>query len=154
MAKRNRMQNDRFYVNGVELEMVTEFSYFRMIDFRMMGPTPTTHNSMILKTDRAQATLYSMIREGPPQLAMKLYKQLIMPISTYGGEIWGPYELTRTRLQEDSILHETTTKKFMCETLQTKFIKRVLGVKKRAIKCAARGEIGCSSSARKNGKIC
>ena len=48
--------------------------------------------------------------------------------------------------QEESILHETTTKKFTCETLQTKFVKRVLGVKKRAINWAAKGEIGEESA--------
>ena len=53
---------------------------------------------------------------------------------------------TRTRKQEESVLHETTTKKFTCETLQTKFIKRVLGLKRRAMNWAAKGEIGAEST--------
>ena len=68
-------------------------------------------------------SLYSMIRDAPPQLTLKLYKQLVLPISTYGGEIWGPYELASVRKQEVNILSENTVRRFGCETLQTKFVK-------------------------------
>ena len=54
----------------------------------------------------------------------------------------GPYELARARKQEKNILTQSTVKRLGCETLQTKFIKRVQGVKNRAINLAAKGEVG------------
>ena len=103
---------------------------------------PASNNSMTLKGERAQAQLASMTREAPVKLALKLYKQLVEPIILYGTEIWAPYALTRTRKQPEDIMETKTVVRVNSDTLQNKFIKKILGTKKRAINNAIMGEVG------------
>ena len=139
--RREQVHQHKFYVNGTELEAVQTFSYLG-IDFHAAGAVPASNNSMTLKGERAQARLASMTREAPVQLALKLYKQLVEPIILYGTEIWAPYALTRTRKQSEDILDTKTVHRVNSDTLQSKYIKKILGTKKRSINNAIMGEVG------------
>ena len=63
-------------------------------------------------------------------LTLQLFNTLIKPILTYGSEIWG-FNTTKYNELRDPI-----------EQVHMKFCKQILGVSKRAVNKACRGEIG------------
>ena len=71
-----------------------------------MGAAHLSNHTMALKAKRLQHALATLTREALVQLSLKLYKQLVEPISLYATEIWAPYALTRTHTPADSIINE------------------------------------------------
>ena len=128
-VRRQAMHANRFLVNGSPLEAVTAFSYLG-VDFHATGAVPVSNGSMTLKAERAQVQLLSMTREAPVPLTLRLYQQLVEPISLYGTEIWTPYALTHARCSTETILNAKTVARVNPDTLITKFIKRMLGTKR------------------------
>ena len=143
-VRRNHMHADRFMVGTEMLEAVKSFSYLG-VDFHASGAVPVSNSSMTLKAERAQAVLLAMTGEASVPLSLKLYRQLVEPIALYATEVWAPYALTRARRDADSILQKATVTRINPEALFTKFIKRVLGTKRRSINAAVNGEVGARS---------
>ena len=60
---------------------------------------------------------------------------MITPILLYGSEVWGAYEYNPTKKCDE-------WGKLMIETVQTQFIKRLIGVNKSTTNIMVHGEIG------------
>ena len=73
--------------------------------------------------------------------ACKLFDSLVLPVLRYGSEIWLPYVLNDFNC--NNFLKICDTKKIStAESVNIKFCKLLLGVNKRAVNHAVRGEIG------------
>lgn len=77
------------------------------------------------------------IRNNIPT-ALKLFSTLIVPILTYGSEVWGPYFLKG--LKKDNFLNLCDN--LPAEKILIRFSKYLLGVKNNATTSAVRGELG------------
>ena len=68
-------------------------------------------------------------------IAFKLFDTTIMPLLLYGSEVWRAYEYNPTKKSEE-------WGKLTIETVQTQFIKRVIGVNKSNTNIMVHGETG------------
>ena len=79
--------------------------------------------------DKAKKAFFVLRQINPRynvSLSIKLFQALIMPILSYGSEVWGPFIAQKA-----------------CETnLNIKLCKHILGVNKHATNVAVRGELG------------
>ena len=76
-------------------------------------------------------------------IIMKLFDALIVPIITYGAEVWFP--LTRNlnnNFKMTDIFSNTLSNFYSYENVHTKFCKQILGVHKKAMILPTLGELG------------
>ena len=91
--------------------------------------------------DQASKALFKLrqlnLRNNIPT-ALKLFYSMIVPILTYGSEIWSPYYLKG--LRDDNFM--SLCDNIPAESILLKFSKYLLGVKRNATTSAVRGELG------------
>jgi hypothetical protein len=75
-----------------------------------------------------------------PQVALKLFDQLIKPIALYGSEIWGPDTIKYS--DQDQTKFSQSIHKFACEKLNSSFAQFILGIHRKAQGTAILGELG------------
>ena len=93
---------------------------------------------------RAQFVLTSHLQNTPMKLGMKLYDQLIVPITTYGCQLWAAHCLPRNFKNKPitEIYKDSATTQLNTDKMQMSYMKRILGTNRRAINVAIRGELG------------
>ena len=123
----------KLYLNGNKLDFVKEYTYLG-IKFFSSGNFLLAQQSL---KDKAMNALYSIkshcnIFKLSTRLANKIYDSNIMPILTYGSEIWGCYI-------KDNI---DKWDKTPTERAHLHFCKMYLGVNKKTSNAACRSELG------------
>ena len=80
----------QFYLGEQEIEIVDRYKYLGVI-FQNNGSFKATRNHLIEQAKKAMHLLYSRIHnlDLPIDLQLKLFDHTILPILTYGCEIWG-----------------------------------------------------------------
>ena len=114
-----------FQYEGKDLEIVQEFKYLGVI---------FNYNESFVKNrkhvyEQAQRAMFSLLRRSrqldpPLDIQLELFDTLIMPILTYGCEVWGFENLK------------------IIEKLHLKYLKYILGVKMSTPTCMVLGETG------------
>ena len=130
-------------MNGVQIAEVETFTYLG-VDFMNKGLKNIRNTTLFKKAIRAQYKLVSHIGDAPMDLTLRLYRQLIIPITTYGSEIWGLHHLAPV-VQKKSICEafgDYNNTQMNADKIQLSFAKRLLNVNRRAINAAVRGELG------------
>ena len=131
-----------FLYNGKPLENVAKYKYLG-IEFSSSG---SWSNAIANISNRGKKTLFLLkgyICSGniKPGLGLKLFDQMIKPILCYGSEIWSAFDGNKKIFQNiDGI------PKFLdsldIENVHVKFCKFLMGVNKRAVNLAVKGELG------------
>jgi hypothetical protein len=118
--------NEKWYYKGKSLEVVSFYKYLGIIF------TSKLQWSLAQKTLASQGlkamfniSRVSRLADGfSPKMQLDMFSKMIMPILTYGAEIWG-YKTERC-----------------VENVQIKFCKQILGVSSSASRAVALGECG------------
>ena len=109
-----------FQYKGKDLEIVQEFKYLGVI---------FNYNGSFIKNRKHVYEQYSLLRRSrqldpPLDIQLELFDTLIMPILTYGCEVWGFENLN------------------IIEKLHLKYLKYILGVQMSTTTCMVLGETG------------
>jgi hypothetical protein len=133
----------KFYFNNAEIEIVKEYKYVGTI-FSTEGNIFKKHSDYTLgKALQATYKIQNNCRplgQVPPDVAIKLFNSLVLPIIEYGAEIWSGCFNTKD-------IHDL-------DIFQLKFLKRILKVRQQTSSIAILSEVGeCPISLKLNLKI-
>lgn len=122
---KGRVGNHSFMINGVQLEVVTEYKYLGIL-FNRSGSFLTAKKYIANQASRAMFNLLKKARSLllPIDIQIELFQKTIKPILLYGSEVWGFGNLN------------------ILEQVQLKFLKHILNVKKSTPNCIVYGETG------------
>ena len=86
----NKPNKYRFFINNQIIETVKEYKYLGVV-FTSSGSFLNCKRHLIAQANKAMFSLLSRINnlDLPIDLQIKLFDQTILPILTYGCEIWG-----------------------------------------------------------------
>ena len=121
----NRRLSHRFNFGTESIDIVTSFRYLG-IEFSQSGTFFKARKSIY---DHAQRAIFSLLQtarkqELPLCIILDMYQKMIVPILTYGCEIWG---------------HENLD---ILEKLQMKFLKMVFRLNRQTMSAMILGELG------------
>ena len=124
-SKGRMPQNINFYYDGVELEIVKEFSYLGVL-FSRSGNFLKAKKTQV---DKALSAMYNIIRKGKYhnlsiECLLDLFDKIVKPILLYGCEV--------CCFGDNSII----------ERVHLKFCKLILNIKKSTPDCMVYGELG------------
>ena len=123
--KRKSNHDQRFYINNEIVEIVDSFVYLG-IKFNHLGTftdaVKCLHNQALKAYSNLQYLFDKVRLDIKTKLA--LFDSMIVPILTYGAEVWGVYNLKDV------------------DKLHLRFCKHLLGVKKQTPNSAVYGELG------------
>lgn len=126
-----------FKYGGETIEIVSDYVYLG-INFKPSGSFASACARLKDQARKAMFKIRNVCSDGPVNVALCLFDSLVLPIITYGCEIWGTYFFTR--------LNDSNFKgicdKFDGEGLAMKFYKGTIGVNKFAANDAVRGDLG------------
>ena len=124
------------------IENVMKYKYLG-IEFSSSG---TWNHAISNLSDRGMKALYLLKRyisigNIKPKLGLKLFDQMIKPILCYCSEVWIAADLTKRNFNQSN-----GVAKFLenldIEKVHVRFIKFILGVNKKAVNLAVKGELG------------
>ena len=127
-----------FFINGSEIEIVSNFSYLGII-FTTNGKFTLAIKDLKNKGMRASFKIYSILKSqkiNNPMVSLKLFDSMVKPILLYSCPVWG-YELMSC--QSKDIYH---IDKIPFEQVQNKYCKILLNVGKLTSNMASRAELG------------
>ena len=115
----------RFTFNGGELEIVDSFKYLGIL-FNYNGKFALCKNALREQATKAMFALLNKCRKFnlPIDIQIELFDHTVLPVLTYGSEVWGP--------GCNKIL----------EGVHLRFLKYILGVKNSTSSCMVYGETG------------
>ncbi len=92
-------KNEKFSYNNIPLDIVNEFKYLGVI-FKSNGRFLSAIKHIKSQANKAMRCIISRARSinMPIDLQMKLFDSLVIPILTYGAEVWG---LEKTDLMDE-----------------------------------------------------
>ena len=133
-SKGKRKLNTKISFDGFLLEQVDSYKYLGFEIF-YNGNLKHTAKDLYEKSMKALFSLKSKLNNFdniPIQIQIKLFDTLIVPIATYGAEIWINDISTKSKKTDDLTF----------EKLQNKFCKIALGVHKKSSNAACHWELG------------
>lgn len=142
--KAGRKSKATFYFKNEELEQVTNYKYLGVY-FQCSGSFATAKSDLYNKAQKAIYKLFSCFSSELPscKTAMHIFDHTILPILSYGCDIWGVFNSKGRKATSDKeYCLENVFKDFVPDKLHIKFGKRLLGVGKRATNNAILGELG------------
>ena len=122
---KERNINYTFTINGVQLEVVSEYKYLGIL-FSRSGSFSAAKVYIANQATRAMFSLLKKARDLllPIDLQIELFQKTIKPILLYGCEVWGFGDLS------------------VIERVQLKFLKYILNMKRSTPNCIVYGETG------------
>ncbi len=141
ISRNGHKKAEKFNLGGQELELVMEYKYLGVLMHASGSMRPAQQN-IRHRALKALFKLRQLIRgvNVSPGLCLKLFDKLIKPICMYGCEIWANNSLMKTK----SSLHQFwgSMEQFPVEKIHLSFCKYILGVHRKAVNAAVRGETG------------
>ena len=118
-------ENERFYYGEREIENVSYYKYLGVLISTRLSWSPA-QKQLVIKAERASYSFYEILYECnfPVKVGLFLYSKCIVPILTYGSELFG------------SNVHKCI------EMFLLKFLRKLLGVGRNTHGEALRGECG------------
>ena len=126
------------------IETVEEYKYLGII-LNKTGRFTNAQEHLSKQANKALHTLHRTFRktEVNPDIISNLYDVLILPISTYGAEVWLPFQINQKQeFDACRFFDDCLSQKFPHEKLHTKFCKQLLGVHKKTMLLPVLGELG------------
>ena len=119
------------------IEIVESYQYLGLI-FSSNG---NFNRALSTLRDKGRKACYALNKKIPNcnvKIGIKLFKIIILPILTYGCEVWGPNYLNN--LKENNLHH--ICDKLDVEKTHLKYMKYLLGVNSKSVNDGVRGELG------------
>ena len=133
-SSKNRKNNKDFFNIGTsQLENVTEYTYLGL----KINAVGSVKNSLGMLNDKANRAKFALnniakLKEVPVRTAVRLFDAAVLPILTYGSEIWAlNLTLDHDKWDETPI-----------ERAHLNFIKHILGVNRSTNNILCRAELG------------
>lgn len=82
---------DKWHYKGIELQVVTHFTYLGLV-FSQNGTFSRAQQTLAKQAQKAIFSLYRMVKRFTglnPFIMCDLFDKMILPILTYGCEVWG-----------------------------------------------------------------
>ena len=140
-----RKRNYKIVIDGTILEQVDSFTYLG-VDFHRTGNFKYASQSLCKKGLKASNSLLKVLlaKNLSPRILIKIFDQTILPILTYGSEIWGTFSLQSKTIFDDlgNIIPEKQYLNTDIEQICLYFYKRLLMVNRNTSKLATLGELG------------
>ncbi|EDO38264.1 predicted protein [Nematostella vectensis] len=132
-CRKLNLQKFRFFLNGSQLDNVTEYKYLGCT-FTTNGNFTTSKLRSVEKTRRSIFAVkrYLNFNRFPIKLNNKLFNALFSPILLYNSDVWGAYDAINFQKWETDPI----------ERLHCQFFKYYFGLNKRAPNVSARNEAG------------
>ncbi len=129
----------KFYVDGTEIDIVSEYCYLGVI-FQPSGLFNKAQDYLYMKATKARSFLFKMLanQNVSVPVAIHLFNTLISPILSYASEVILPMSIVNLKESKLYKLFEN----LKLEKCHTAFCKFVLGVPSRATNAAVKGELG------------
>lgn len=128
-----KSKNINFQYQNKSIEIVQEYTYLG-IKLTSNGNFTLAQKSLCAKAMRAifKIRKYVDLSKLPQKIVFKIFDATIVPILTYGGEIWGISKPLNFKKWDQS----------PTEKIHLKFCKQYLGLNRKASNFATRGELG------------
>ena len=128
------MYHTIFKYGNFNVECVKSYKYLG-IEFSIAGNFTEARCNLRKKAMKSTLLLKSFINNQhlSPRVALSMFKKLIVPIGTYGFEIWGAYCSTNMCKAAENLPFEKVS---------LNFGKYILGVNRKACNAGVRGELG------------
>ena len=140
-----RKRNYKIVIDGTILEQVDSFTYLG-VDFHRTGNFKYASQSLCKKGLKASNSLLKVLlaKNLSPRILIKIFDQTVLPILTYGSEIWGTFSLQSKTIFDDlgNIIPEKQYLNTDIEQICLYFYKRLLMVNRNTSKLATLGELG------------
>ena len=131
------IKKSNFLYNNSPLEIVKNYKYLGLVFDCSGNFNQAIHNL----NEKGKKALYVLIQKVPYSnvpINIKLFNTMVLPILTYGCEIWGPIILNNVN---ESNLYNICDKPEI-EKTHLKFMKFILGVHSKSSNAGVRGELG------------
>ena len=136
----HKISRFKFCLHGDPIEIVQSYCYLGIV-FSSCGSFSGAVKTLTDKARKAFFALRKFDTSNDPLLTIKLFDALVLPVTTYNIEVWGPYFLTESRIgcvdAFKSMLDSNEVEK-----INVKLCKYVLGVSRKSSNDAVRGELG------------
>ena len=139
------LNNVSFYYENTRLENVKEYCYLGVV-FQCSGSMKGAIQHLKDKANKAKYKLLSTFNGYMTdcKIGVHLFDHMIRPILLYSSGTWGAQIVDYSKLLNPQISGKTNAyfNKFLSEVVQTKFMKRLLGVHTKASNIATYAELG------------
>lgn len=99
--------------------------------------------------NKASKAMYAILKycqggDVPISVAMELYNRMLLPILTYGGELWMMVDSLKTLYNKgvDKVFADNSRTSIPGEKISLQYARNILGVHKKTSNLAVRGELG------------
>jgi len=143
ISKQGRKPKGIIKIGDIPLEYVNEYTYLGIV-ISSNGKFTLCKKELTDKGRKAMNKLKGLLSGSAikKSLAIKMFDQLVMPILTYGSEIWAAQDLMKVSIPDDPSVLEDTYQKLPQEKLNIHFCKYILGVSSKSTNIAAMAEVG------------
>ena len=142
ISKRKLKRYAEANFENVPLELVHNFLYLG-ININSNGSFTQCKEILTKKAQKSINKLKGLLcgMTVKKSVALKLFDQLVLPILTYGAEIWAPLDMKNLLVKGNTCIEELYSK-LPQEKLNIQFCKFILRVSSRSSNLAAMGELG------------
>ena len=130
----------RFCVNNQVIDVVQSYCYLGIV-FSSCGSFTRAIAALQDKARKAFFALKQIDTSQHAQLTISLFDRLVLPVMTYGIEVWGPYFISKSNCASNHSV-KCMLEPHSVEKLNLHLCKFVLGVSRKATNDAVRGEVG------------
>ena len=131
-----------FFYREKQIENVINYKYLGLV-FNAGGAWSYSVDNLSTRGIKALFSLKRYICTGniKPRLGLKLFDQMIKPILCYASEIWTACDLSKRKVRTGDGLVKYLDN-IAIERVHVQFCKFILGVNRRAVNLAVKGELG------------
>ena len=134
--------NYTYHIDSHEIERVYSYKYLGII-INYKGEFDEAKTDLHRRAQRAYFKLRKLLNIDliKPKLYLDIFDKTVIPILTYGSEIWGTFK-TNTKRYKTNNSPEYLYEDAIVEKLHTKFCKILLNVNQKSSNMAVRAELG------------
>ena len=139
ICKKDNSKINIFTIDNKQLEFVNSYKYLGILVAKTgsFGSTKDMLSAKSLKVCYFIRRVLSSCKVPTIKAAMTAFDAMVMPILSYGSEIWGAYEFGAKQFQGININENAPYEK-----IATRFYKQILQVPTKSTHLAVRGELG------------
>jgi exonuclease III len=143
VSKGSKVPKDHLSIGNKQIEYVNHYTYLG-VPLSNNGKYTTCKRELTNKARKAMYKLKGLLwgTNLKKSIALKMFDQLVLPIITYGAEIWTAPDLIKLSTLSNTSTLEDLYDKIPQEKLNIHYSKFVLGVSSKSTNLAAMGELG------------
>lgn len=140
--KRGKIFNEEFMYGDIPIMCTAAYTYLGL-QLNLAGNFGDAITNICNKASKALYKLNHLLDNSYDIITiMHIFDHTIKPILLYGAEVWGISQSKETRTKSEFALEKALDINNKLSSLELKFYKRILGVRRNTSSLAVRGEIG------------